>query len=227
VPLGCDGRAGAAVTRWSWLALVGLGAFHGVNPAMGWLFAVALGLHRRRRTVVLASLVPIAIGHALAIAAVVLAVVALGAVLDQRAIRVVSGLVLIGWAVYHTLCGARHRVRVGMRVGMLGLLLWSFLMAMGHGAGLMLVPVILPLAPHGPGHAGHLAGHDAGASSLALALAAVGVHTVAMLAVTALIAITVYEWVGVAFLRRGWINLDRLWTLALVLTGLLLCCFAS
>ncbi len=222
MPLGCDGRRGAAVTRWSWLALVGLGAFHGVNPAMGWLFAVALGLHRRRRTVVLASLVPIAVGHALAIAAVVLAVVALGAVLDQRAIRVVSGLVLIGWAVYHTLRGARHRVRVGMRVGMLGLLLWSFLMAMGHGAGLMLVPVILPLAPHGTGHAGHLPGYDAGAGSLALALAAVAVHTAAMLAVTGLIAVTVYEWIGVAFLRRGWINLDLLWTIALAATGLLL-----
>jgi len=188
---------------------------------MGWLFAVALGLHRRRRAVVFASLAPIAIGHALAVAVVVLAIVALGAVVDQRAIRIVSGLVLIGWAIYHTFRGARHRVRVGMRVGLFGLLLWSFLMATGHGAGLMLVPFLLPIAPHGA-HAGHMAGHDAAASSFSLALAAIGVHTAAMLAVTGLIAVTVYEWVGVAFLRRGWINLDLLWTFALVATGLLL-----
>src|SRR5262245_63722903 len=97
------------MTRWSWLALVGLGAFHGLNPAMGWLFAVALGLHQRRRTVVLASLLPIAVGHALAVAAVASAMMILGAVIDQWAIRVAGGVVLIGWAFYHTFYGSRHR----------------------------------------------------------------------------------------------------------------------
>jgi hypothetical protein len=94
-----------------WLALAGLGAFHGINPAMGWLFAVALGLHRGSRTVVLTSLIPIALGHALAVALIVLAVVLLGRLLDPRAISLVSGLVLIGWAAYHHLYGSRHRVR--------------------------------------------------------------------------------------------------------------------
>ena len=208
------------MTLWSWLGLAGLGAFHGVNPAMGWLFAVALGLHRRSRAVVLGSLIPIALGHALAVGLVAFAVVALGAVIDERAIRVASGVVLIGWAVYHTLYGTRHRVRFGMRVGMAGLALWSFLMATAHGAGLMLVPFLLPLGPDGS-LAGH-AGHHTVRESLSVSLAAIGVHTLATLAVTAVIAVVVYEWVGLAFLRRGWINLDRLWTVALVATGLLL-----
>ena len=209
------------MTSGSWLALAGLGAFHGINPAMGWLFAVALGLHRRSRTVVLTSLIPIALGHALAVGLVALAVVALGAVVDERAIRVISGVVLIGWAVYHRVYGSRHRVRFGMRVGMVGLGLWSFLMASAHGAGLMLLPFLLPLDPHGAS-AGHLGGHHVLGGSLSVALAAIGVHTLATLVVTGVTAVLVYEWIGLAFLRRGWINLDLLWTLALVVTGLVL-----
>ncbi|MGH2782975.1 MAG: hypothetical protein ACRDLA_16520 [Thermoleophilaceae bacterium] len=209
------------MSAWSWLALVGLGALHGINPAMGWLFAVALGLHRRSRAAVMGSLIPIALGHAVAIGLVALAVVMLGAVIDERALRVASGLVLIGWAVYHTLYGSRHRVRFGMRVGMAGLALWSFMMATAHGAGLMLVPFLLPLAPDGS-RAGHMASHHVVSVSLAGSLAAIAVHTLAMLAVTGTIAMVVYEWIGLAFLRRGWINLDRLWTIALIATGLLL-----
>lgn len=205
----------------TWLALVGLGAFHGVNPAMGWLFAVALGLHRRSRTVVLQSLIPIALGHALAVAVVAFAVVALGAMIDPRALRVASGIVLIGWAVYHAIYGGRHRVRFGMRVGMVGLGLWSFLMATAHGAGLMLVPFLLPLQPDGS-PVGHAGGHHEPAGSLLVSLAAIGVHTLATLVVTGLIAVLVYEWIGLAFLRRGWINLDRLWTAALLTAGVFL-----
>ena len=202
---------------WPWLALAGLGAFHGLNPAMGWLFAVALGLHRRSRTVVLSALLPIAVGHALAVLAVALAVVLLGMVVEQRAIRVAAGALLIGWAVYHTLYGSRHRVRFGMQVGMLGLGAWSFLMATAHGAGLMLVPVLIPLCL-----AASPAQELTAAGSLPVALAAVSVHTLAMLATTGAIALAVYQWLGLAFLRKGWINLDRLWTIALVATGLIL-----
>jgi len=209
------------MTVGSWLVLAGLGAFHGINPAMGWLFAVALGLHRRSRAVVLASLIPIALGHALAVGVVVAAAVALGTLVDQRALRLVSGVVLIGWAVYHRRYGSRHRARVGMRVGMVGLGLWSFLMASAHGAGLMLVPVLLPLAPHGS-PAGHLGGQHVVGASLSAALAAIAVHSLATLAVTGVTALLVYDWIGLAFLRRGWINLDLLWTLALVVTGLVL-----
>jgi hypothetical protein len=202
---------------WPWLALAGLGAFHGLNPAMGWLFAVALGMHRRSRAVVLEALIPIAIGHALAILAVALAVVLLGMVVDQRALRIAAGILLIGWAAYHTLYGARHRVRFGMQVGMLGLGAWSFLMASAHGAGLMLVPVLIPLCL-----AASPAQELSAAGSIPITLAAVGVHTLAMLATTGVIAVVVYQWVGVAFLRRGWINLDLIWTAALVLTGVVL-----
>ena len=188
---------------------------------MGWLFAVALGLHRKSRAVVLEALIPLAFGHACAIAVVAAAVVALGAVVDPRAVRVASGVVLIGWAVYHRLYGARHRVRFGMTVGMAGLGVWSFLMATAHGAGLMLVP-FLPAASASSGHAAHTAGHHAVTGSLPAVVAAVAVHTLAMLVVTGAIAVVVYEWVGLAFLRRGWINLDLLWTVALIATGVFL-----
>lgn len=198
---------------WPWLALAGLGAFHGLNPAMGWLFAVALGQHRQSRRVVLLSLLPIAAGHAIAVAVVVAAVVGLGLVIDQRTIRLVAGGFLIAWAIYHALYGHRHRVRVGMRTGLAGLALWSFLMATAHGAGLMVVPVLIPLLAAAP------ARELAASSSLSVSLAAVGVHTLAMLAVTGAIAVIVYEWLGLAFLRRGWINLDFLWTAALVGAG--------
>jgi hypothetical protein len=201
-----------------WLGLAGLGAFHGVNPAMGWLFSVALGLHRRSRTVVLQSLIAIAAGHALAVAAVALVVVAAGAWIDPRAVRIASGLGLIGWAAYHWRYGSRHRVRFGMRVGMAGLAAWSFVMATAHGAGLMLVPFLLPVALSPAHHGAH---HDAG-GALAVSIAAVAVHTLAMLAVTGAIAVAVYEWVGLAFLRRGWVNLDVLWTAAPVVTGVVL-----
>ena len=202
---------------WPWLALAGLGAFHGLNPAMGWLFAVALGLHRNSRAIVLQALVPIALGHALSIALVALAVVAAGLVVDPGVVRAAGGALLLAWALYHSLFGSRHRVRVGMKTGMAGLALWSFLMASAHGAGLMLVPVLIPLClAAAPG------GELTASSSAAISLAAVAVHTLAMLVVTGAIALVVYDWLGVAILRRGWINLDLLWTVALVATGLIL-----
>lgn len=202
---------------WPWFALAGLGAYHGLNPAMGWLFAVALGLHRRSRAVVLQSLIPIALGHALAIAIVVAAVATLGMLIDQALIRAVGGTALIGWALYHLLYGLRHQVRVGMQAGFAGLMLWSFMMAGAHGAGLMLVPALIPLCL-----AGSPGGAPAGLGPLSVPLAAIGVHTVAMLTVTGTIAILVHDWIGIAFLRRGWINLDLLWSAALLVTGVAL-----
>ena len=206
---------------WPWLTLIALGAFHGINPAMGWLFAVALGLHRQRRAVVLTSLLPIALGHALSVALVVLAVVSLDRLFDRHTVNILSGAVLVGWAFYHWMSRSRHRVRVGMRTGMVGLAVWSFLMASAHGAGLMLVPALTPLDRSAAAHV-HSAGHVVSSGSLSVAFAAVGVHTLAMLGVTGVIAIIVYEWVGLAFLRRAWINLDFVWTIALIATGLIL-----
>ncbi|MGH6926113.1 MAG: hypothetical protein ACRED5_20495 [Propylenella sp.] len=196
-----------------WLAVAGLGAFHGINPAMGWLFAVALGMHRKSRAVVFASLVPILLGHAAAIGIVLYAAVALGLFIEEGLLTKAGGILLIAWAAWHVLYGHRHRVRVGMQTGLVGLGFWSLLMATAHGAGLMLLPVALPLCLGGPG------AELTASGSLLAGLAVVGVHTGAMLAVIAAIAIAVYEWIGLAFLRRAWINLDYLWSIALAASG--------
>jgi hypothetical protein len=198
-----------------WLVLIGLGAFHGLNPAMGWLFAVALGLYRHSRQVVLVSLIPIALGHAAAIAVVVYAVMALGMAIDPHTFRLVSGVLLIAWGVYHLVCGHRHRVRIGLSTGLAGLAAWSFVMATAHGAGMMLIPVLMPLAQGGE-HAHHMPVTN----SLWVGTLAVLVHSLAMLITTGGVALTVYQWVGLDFLRRSWINLDLIWTAALIGMGL-------
>jgi len=200
-----------------WLVLVALGAFHGLNPAMGWLFAVALGLHRNSRRVVLLSLLPIAAGHLVSIAVVAALVVTLGLVVDQRVLEIGAGLVLLGWAAYSAVYGHRHRVRVGMTTGMVGLGVWSFFMATAHGAGLMLTPALISLCLDATP-----AGELTAAGSLPIALAAIGVHAAAMLAVTLAIAVSVYEWLGLSVLRRGWINFDFIWIAALAITGAIL-----
>ena len=197
---------------WSWLALAGLGAFHGLNPAMGWLFAVALGLHRQSRRIVYVSLLPIAAGHALSIAAAVGLLVAAGTMVPGNLVRIGCGLLLLGWAAYHWRYGHRHRVRFGMQAGLLGLGIWSFLMATAHGAGLMLWPVLMPLC-----FPDTVSARDSGPA--VLALIGVGVHTAAMLAVTAAIAGIVYEWAGVEILRHAWLNVDLIWTVALLAMG--------
>jgi hypothetical protein len=198
-----------------WLVLIGLGAFHGLNPAMGWLFAVALGLYRQSRKVVLVSLIPIALGHAAAIAVVVYAVMVLGMAVDQQTFRIVSGLLLIGWGIYHLVYGHRHRLHIGLRTGLMGLAAWSFVMATAHGAGMMLIPVLMPLAQMGE-HAHHMLATN----SLWIASLAVLVHSLAMLLTTGAVALAVYQWIGLDFLRRGWINLDLVWTAALIGIGL-------
>jgi hypothetical protein len=200
-----------------WLALAGLGLFHGINPAMGWLFAVALGLHRHSQNVVFLSLVPIVVGHALAVTAVLVVVLALGLVLHWTILGRIAGIVLIGWAIWHALYGHRRRVRIGMQTGMAGLALWSFLMASAHGAGLMLIPIVVPLCLAATPAQGLTLN-----TALPVSLAAVTVHAGTMLATIALISIVVYRWIGVEFLTRRWINLDLLWTVALGLCGALL-----
>jgi hypothetical protein len=202
---------------WPWITMAGLGAFHGMNPAMGWLFAVALGLHRQSRGIVLLALVPIALGHAVAVGAVLIAVTAFGTVLDATALGRGAGVLLIGWALWHGFAGHRKRVRIGMQTGLAGLALWSCLMASAHGAGLMLVPAVLSLCVS-PGTGGELLTSN----SIPISFAALVVHTSAMLAVIGTLGIVVYDRVGLAFLRRGWINLDVLWGAALVAGGMVL-----
>jgi hypothetical protein len=201
---------------WPWLALAGLGIFHGINPAMGWLFAVALGLNRQSERVVWLALLPIAIGHATAIALTVALFAALNSIVDLRPLAIASGILLIGWALWHAVRGHRQRVRIGMQTGLIGLAAWSFLMASAHGAGLMIIPVLLPL------HAAHGHSHGMTPGSLPIAVGAVAVHSAAMLLTTGSVAVVVYRWIGLAVLKRAWINFDILWTGMLILAGIVL-----
>jgi hypothetical protein len=204
----------------SWVVLALLGAFHGANPAMGWLFAVARGLQERSRAAVMGSLLPLAGGHALAIAVVVALFGVLGSVVGPGALRLSSGAVLIGFGAFKLAKPLAHPRWVGMRVGGGQLTLWSFLMASAHGAGLMLVPAFGGIAALTAVRADpHVAAAGLALTSASVAGAAVAVHTAAMLAVTALVAVVVFDHVGVAFLRKAWFNIDLLWAAALVLSG--------
>jgi hypothetical protein len=199
-----------------WLMLL-LGAYHGINPGMGWLFAVALGMQEQRGSAVARALVPIALGHALSIGIVVLAAAFLGMALPQETIRYFVAALLFGLGIF-SLLRHYHPRWVRMRVGFRDLTLWSFLMATAHGAGLMLVPVLL-----GSGTveaADHMARHHhTTAATPVAALVATAVHTIAYLAVTGLIAWLVYSRFGLAILRKAWLNLDAVWAAALVVTS--------
>jgi hypothetical protein len=196
---------------WPWAALVLLGAYHGVNPGMGWLFAVARGLQEQRRQAVLSSLLPIAIGHEASIVVVVIAVSLTEQFVPTYLVRLIAALVLVSFGVYKLARPRSHPRGFGMRVGFKGLAAWSFLMSSAHGAGLMLAPILLglPIAA---------AYHSLGEISLTAAAAAT-LHVAAMLLVMAVVAVIVYERVGLGILRRGWFNLDLGWSLVLIAAG--------
>jgi hypothetical protein len=198
---------------WPWLALALLGAYHGLNPGMGWLFAVARGLQEGGRGVVLASLVPIAIGHEASIVVVVGVAVATQELVAPHTVRLLAALALVSFGVYRVARPRSHPRGFGMRVGRVSLAAWSFLMSSAHGAGLMIVPVLLgwpvvELLPAG--------GHQA-----ALVLASTVVHVTAMLIVMGTAALVVYQVVGLRILRRTWFNLDLAWAASLVAAGLI------
>jgi len=213
---------------WPWLAVFGLGLFHGINPAMGWLFAVALGLQEQKRAAVLRALPPIALGHALSIG-IIMAVLLLARVaVPPRTLKIAAAAILFGFGLFRLL-RSRHPNWVGMRVGFGDLTLWSFVMASAHGAGLMLVPFFLPSPAGEPSH--HHEAHQmhawafANFSAPSLLIAAVVIHTLGYLVITALVAIVVYENLGVAILRHAWFNIDLLWMLALMITGVFILVF--
>lgn len=203
--------------RTIWLMLL-LGTYHGINPGMGWLFAVALGMQHGSGSAVAKALVPLATGHLLAIGGVVAIAAVLGVALPAAAIRYPVAATLIALGGYR-LVRHRHPRWVRMQVGFRDLTLWSFLMASAHGAGLMVLPVLL--GRRAIQAADHAAGHDAMAvttSPLAV-LAATGVHTAGYLAVTGLVAGVVYWKLGLALLRTVWFNLDLIWAVALMGAG--------
>jgi hypothetical protein len=189
-------------------AVVGLGVFHGLNPAMGWLFAVALGLQERPagRLAVLRALPPIAAGHLVSVAVVAVAFAVTESVVATRTVAIGGGALLVGLGMWRLL-SARHFRWVGMRLSGWELGTWSFLMSSVHGAGLMLIPV---LAHHSP---------LATSASVPAAFAASLLHTAAMLVTMAVVALLVVEVLGLAVLRRAWIDVDRIWAIALIGAG--------
>lgn len=207
-----------------WLSLLLLGAAHGINPAMGWLFAVARGLQERNRRALWRALGPLAVGHALAIAAAVALAATIGRVAPLGLLRWIVAAALLGVGI-DGLRRHRHVQLRGMRVSARELATWSFLMASAHGAGLMVLPFVLGAAetPSGAGH--HQAHSSAAVREAALAGPIVGdaatviaplVHTLGYLATTVVLAAIVYEKVGLRILRRAWINLDVLWAAAMI-----------
>jgi hypothetical protein len=207
-----------------------LGAVHGVNPGMGWLFAVARGVQEgdgagagpgdvegrwRGRRAVWAALGPLAVGHGLAIAAAIALAEMFGSVVPMTAVRWLVGVGLVTRGMM-SLVRHRHPRAGGMRIGSGGLVWWSFLMASAHGAGLMALPLVLE----------NSASHDHASTWMSMtpaldgtAWAATAAHAIGYLAVTGLVAFIVYERTGVRILRSAWINVDLLWAIALIVTG--------
>ena len=209
------------MTTWPWAVLFLLGAYHGINPGMGWLFAVALGLQEKSSRAVWRALVPISVGHAVAIGVVVALAGLFQAMLPLNALKIGVAVVLFGFGVYH-LARHRHPRWGGMLVGFGDLTIWSFLMASAHGAGLMVLPVLFRMGggdsiagPPASMHHEHLAAMGDSATNLSAVL----VHTLGYLVVTGFVAWVVYDKLGLALLRKAWLNLDLIWAVALIVTG--------
>jgi len=206
---------------WPWAALFLLGAYHGVNPGMGWLFAVALGMQKKSASAVWQALVPIAAGHFVAIGLVVAAAAIAGAVLPLRYVKIAAACVLLAFGL-HRLIRKSHPRWGGMQIGFRDLAIWSFLMASAHGAGFMLLPILLKMsALHAAADAGESAHHlhAFGFSGTGTASIALLVHTLGYLLVTGLIAFVVYKKLGLEVLRKTWVNLDLIWAVALIATA--------
>ena len=208
-------------TIWPWVALFALGAYHGINPGMGWLFAVALGMQEKSSRAVWRALLPISVGHAVAIGAVVALAGLAQEVLPLHSLKIGVAVILLAFGGYHLL-RHRHPRYGGMQVGFGDLAVWSFLMATAHGAGLMVLPVLFGM--HGGDcSAGSTASmhhvHLSAVGGSTANLPAVFVHTLGYLIVTGLVAWVVYEKLGLALLRKAWLNLDLIWAIALMATG--------
>jgi hypothetical protein len=203
---------------WAWVTLFFLGAYHGINPAMGWLFAVALGLQKQNDRAVWWALLPIATGHVLAIGAALLVAAIAGALLPLQVVRIGVVVLLVGFGVFR-IVSKKHPRFGGMQVGFRDLTIWSFLMACAHGAGLMLLPVLLGMSAAPPQHELHVMAFP----GVATQLLAVAVHTLGYLLFTGAIAWVVYKKLGLSVLRKAWLNLDFVWAAALIATaGLML-----
>jgi hypothetical protein len=203
----------ASLESWGvWLAVAGFGAYHGLNPAMGWLFALALGLQQNKDRAIWSALVPIAIGHAGSIAIAAALVMALHTFISMQTLQLLTAILLIGFGIYKLFNWYRHPRWVGMRVRWHELTGWSFLMATAHGAGLMVAPALLGMMATQP--ESHLPASGGVEVGLAVIL-----HTASMLLVMAVIAWVVYRKLGLMVLRQGWVNFDLIWAAALLVVG--------
>ncbi len=200
----------------AWAMLFLLGAYHGINPGMGWLFAVALGMQRRSDRMVWLSLLPIAAGHALAIGIVVAVALMVGAAMPSKYLKIGVACVLFGFGLYRLLKRGHPRWG-GMQVGFDDLTIWSFLMASAHGAGLMLLPILIGMSPEHAHHGMQMS--ETALSGPWTALLATALHTLGYLLVTGTIALVVYKKLGLDLLRKAWINLDLIWAVALMVTA--------
>jgi hypothetical protein len=207
---------------WALVVIAALGAYHGLNPAMGWLFAVALGMQDRDRSSVIRALPAIAIGHELSLVLVVALVLGLGLLTDTSVLHLASGIALIAFGIFRFIKPRAHPRWTTMRVNRRELTWWSFLMSSAHGAGLMVAPVLIGAGvadASAHDHAIEAAGGD-GAALLTGALGLV-LHVGAMIAVMGFVALLVYDRFGVAILRKAWINLDGVWAAAFIVAGVL------
>jgi hypothetical protein len=209
-----------------WLTLIGLGAYHGLNPAMGWLFAVALGIQQNNSRAVWQALVPIALGHAASVALAAIAILMLQTFISMSSLQLLMASMLIVFGIYKLINWYRHPRWVGMRVNWRELTGWSFLMATAHGAGLMIAPSLIALMSMQSSHDVHAmhAGHASmgvnSAAGLDIGLA-VSAHTLSMFVTMALIAWVVYRKVGLMVLKKGWLNFDLIWAVALIFVGVI------
>ncbi|MGF6773682.1 hypothetical protein P3T18_006196 [Paraburkholderia sp. GAS199] len=201
-----------------WLAVLASGLYHGINPAMGWPLAVSNGLMQKRARALLGALAFLAAGHVLAMFAVILPFAVLAVVLTwQRQIQIGAALLVIGFGIF-LLIRKRHP-RLLARIPPARLALWSFAVAIAHGAGLMLVPIYLGLCRAYAMDRGHQAAQTLIGANLGMALLVACVHAAAMLAAGGTLAWLVYRYLGLRFVSRSWFNLDAVWAVSLIVVG--------
>jgi hypothetical protein len=203
-----------------WWAVIGLGAFHGLNPGMGWPLSVSAALMTHRTSALFSALGLLAIGHFLAMTIVLLPFSAMTALVHwQRELQIGAGALVLSAGLFLMLY--RRHPRFLARVSPQRLALWSFLAALAHGAGFMLLPIYLGLCGLDAFGAGGQAATELMASNALAALGVAFVHTGAMVFAGGVVAAAIYKLMGLKFLTRGWFNLDLLWAMSLVLVGLL------
>lgn len=207
-----------ATTLWLWAAIVASGLYHGINPGMGWPLAVSAGLMDKSPRALLATLWPLSAGHLLAMLVMLLPFAMLLALVQwERQIQAGASLLVIGYGVLR-LVYQRHP-RVLARIAPTQLALWSFVVAIAHGAGLMLVPIYLGLCESAGLDRGHEAAAALVSANLAMALMVAVVHSLAMIAAGGSAAWLAYRYLGLQYLSRSWFNLESVWALSLILVG--------